>query len=83
MRECRITSETQGSKLVRIPLVTHFKISSALSQRMEKEVEHMLSVPYASAVKSIMNVMVCIKPNISHIVSVVSKHINHPKKIHQ
>ena len=44
--------------------------------------EHMSHVPYASAVRSIMYVMVCTRPNISHAVSVVSRYMDRPRKIH-
>ncbi|RVW24698.1 Retrovirus-related Pol polyprotein from transposon TNT 1-94 [Vitis vinifera] len=54
----------QGSKPVSTPLAAHSKLSSALSPQNEEEKEYMSHVPYASAVGSIMYVMVCTRPNI-------------------
>jgi len=42
----------------------------------------MSHVPYASAVGSIMYAMVCTHPDISQAVSVVSKYIGNPGKMH-
>ena len=42
----------------------------------------MSHVPYASTVGSIMYVMVCTRLEISHAVSVVSRYMDHPEKIH-
>ena len=72
----------QGSKLASTLLATHFKLSSALSPQIEEEGEHMSHVPYASAIGSIMYVMVCTRPNISYAVSVVSRYMDRLEKIH-
>ena len=72
----------QGSKPVSTPLVSYFKLSSALSPQTEEEGEYMSHVPNASAVKSIMYAMVYTRPNISHAISVVSRNIDHLGKIH-
>ena len=42
----------------------------------------MLHVPYASAVGNIMYAMVCTRLDISHAVSVVSRYMDRPRKIH-
>ena len=60
----------QGWKLVSTPLASHFKLSSTSSSQLEEEGEHMLHIAYASAIGSIMYVMVCTKPDISNGVSV-------------
>ena len=57
------------------PLASHFKLSSTSSSQLEEEGEHMLHIAYASAIGSIMYVMVCTKPNISNGVSVVSRSV--------
>ena len=72
----------QGSKLASTLLETHFKLSSALSPQIEEEGEHMSHVPYASAIGSIMYVMVCTRPNISYAVSVVSRYMDRLEKTH-
>ena len=40
------------------------------------------TVPYASAVGSLIYVMVCMRPNISHVVGVVSKFLSNIGKEH-
>ena len=42
----------------------------------------MASVPYASAVGSLMYAMVCTRPDITHAVGVVSKYMANPGKEH-
>ena len=72
----------QTSKPVSTPLTTHFKLSSALSPQTKEEREHMLHVPYTSVVESIMYVMACTRPYISHAASMVSRYMDHLGKIH-
>jgi len=64
------------------PLVAYFISSLGLSQETEKKKEHMSSVLYVSAVKSIIYVMVCTHLDISHFVSVVNKIIGNPGIVH-
>ncbi|XP_071728192.1 secreted RxLR effector protein 161-like [Rutidosis leptorrhynchoides] len=71
-----------NSKPDSTPLAAHFKLSSALSPETEEEVEQMSHVPYASAVGSIMYVMVCTRPDIAQAVSVVSRYIDRLGKVH-
>jgi uncharacterized protein YcgL (UPF0745 family) len=64
------------------PLVAYFISSSGLSQETEKKKEHMSSVLYARAVRSIMYVIVYTHLDISHVVSVVNKFIGNPSIVH-
>ena len=41
-----------------------------------------IDVPYVSAIGSIMYVMVCTKLDISHVVNVVNRYVDRPRKIH-
>lgn len=43
---------------------------------------HMSKVPYASTVGRLMYAMVCTRPDISHVVGVVSRYMNNPGKEH-
>ena len=43
----------------------------------------MLGVSYTSAIGSIIYVMICTCPNISHIVNVVNKFMENPSKVYQ
>lgn len=42
----------------------------------------MQKVPYTSAVGSLMDAMVCTRPNIAHAVSTVSRFLSNPRKEH-
>ena len=72
----------QDANSVSTPLAAHFKLSTALSPQTEEEVERMSRVPYASAVGSLMYAMVCTRPDISQAVSVVSRYMANPGKVH-
>ncbi len=61
-----------NAKPMTVPFATHFKLSADMSPKTDEEMEHMSSVPYLSAVGSIIYAMVCTRPDISHAVSVVS-----------
>ncbi|KAF2303953.1 hypothetical protein GH714_025070 [Hevea brasiliensis] len=71
-----------NAKPVTILFATHFKLSADTSPKTDEEMEHMSSVPYSSAVGSIMYAMVCTRPDISHAVSVASRYMACPEKEH-
>jgi len=62
-------------KIVSTPLATHFKLSGAMSLKSEHEKKYMENVPYSSAVGSLMYLMVCTRPNIAQVISVVSRYL--------
>uniref|UniRef100_A0A3Q7I567 Reverse transcriptase Ty1/copia-type domain-containing protein n=1 Tax=Solanum lycopersicum TaxID=4081 RepID=A0A3Q7I567_SOLLC len=64
------------------PLANHFKLSKEQSPKTVEECDHMTLVPYASAVGSLMYVMVCTRPDIAHAVGVVSTYMANPGKEH-
>ena len=70
------------AKPVNSPLGSHLKLSSKQSPSSEKEKEEMRKVPYASAVGSLMYVMVCMRLDIAHVVGVVSRFLSNPGKEH-
>jgi hypothetical protein len=69
-------------KPVNIPFASHFKLSSGLCPSSEEEKDYMSRVPYANAVGSLMYVMVCTRPDISHAVGVVSRYMENPGREH-
>jgi hypothetical protein len=69
-------------KPVKIPLDSHFKLSSRLCPSNDEENEYMYRVLYANAVGSSMYAMVSTRPNISHVVVVVSRYMENPGKVH-
>ena len=70
------------AKPVSIPLANHFKLSKRLCPSSKEEIEEMASVPYSSAVGSLMYAMVCTRPDIAHAVGVVSRFLSNPGKKH-
>lgn len=70
------------AKPVGCPLAGHFKLSSNQCPISEKDNEKMLKVPYTSVVGSLMYAMICTRPNIAHVVGVVSRFLSNPGKEH-
>ena len=69
------------AKAVCFPLATHLKLSSKQCPTSEKDKKDMSKVPYAFVVGSLMYAMVFIRPNITHVVGVVSRFLtNHGKE---
>nr|GEV49489.1 retrovirus-related Pol polyprotein from transposon TNT 1-94 [Tanacetum cinerariifolium] len=69
-------------KPVPTPLAPHFKLSSHECPKSEEDKEDMSRVPYSSAVGSLMYAMVCTCPGLVHVVSVVSRYMHNPGKMH-
>ena len=72
----------KNAKPVSTPFAAHFKLSASLSPKSDNEKRYMARVPYSSAVGSMMYAMVCTHPDISHVVSVVSRYMACPGKSH-
>jgi hypothetical protein len=70
------------AKAVSIPLASHFKLSHKLCPSTNEEKLSMKSIPYSSAVGSLMYAMVCTRPDIAHAVGVVSRYLSNPGKVH-
>ncbi|GJR43097.1 kinase-like domain, phloem protein 2-like protein [Tanacetum coccineum] len=67
---------------VNTPSSANFRLSTTCAPQTEAEIEYMSRIPYASAVGSLMYVMVCTRPDIAHAMSVVSRYMVHPGKEH-
>jgi len=72
----------QDSKPVKVPIPIGVKLSAEQCPKTQEEEEDMSHVPYASAVSSLMYVMVCIRPDIAHAVGVLSGFMSNPGKEH-
>jgi len=72
----------EDSKTRNTPLGSHSKFSKKQSLQTDEEKCYMSRVPYASAVGSLMNAMVCTRPDIAHVVRVVSRFLSNPAKEH-
>nr|GEX42753.1 retrovirus-related Pol polyprotein from transposon TNT 1-94 [Tanacetum cinerariifolium] len=59
----------------------HFKLSSHECPKSEEDKEDTSRVPYSSAVGSLMYAMVCTRPDLAHVVSVVSRYMHNPGKM--
>ena len=72
----------QNAKVVSTPLGVHFRLSKEQSPKIEEERAYMAKAPYASAIGSLMYVMVYTRPDIAQVVGAVSKYMNNPGKLH-
>ena len=70
------------AKRASTPLGSHFKLRKEQSPKTKEERDHMSKVPYASAISSLMYAMVCTRPNIAHVMGVVSRFMSRPGKQH-
>nr|GEU56006.1 retrovirus-related Pol polyprotein from transposon TNT 1-94 [Tanacetum cinerariifolium] len=71
-----------NGKLVQMPLGEHFKLSLKDCLVRDYDVERMSKVPYVNAVGSLMYLMVCTRPYITYVVSVVSRYLANPCQNH-
>ena len=62
----------EKAKPVTTPFAMHMKLSISQCPSTEEDKEYMSKVPYSFAVGSLMYAMVCMRPDISHAVSIVS-----------
>ena len=69
-------------KLVTTPLIAHFKLSSQIYPTFVVKIEKMSHGPYSSAVRSLTYVMVCTRPDLADVVSVMSCYMHNPGKNH-
>ena len=56
-------------KPVSTPLANYFKLSGIQCPKSKEEIEKMSKVSYASAMECLMYAMVCIRPNLAHVMS--------------
>ena len=68
------------AKPVSTPLGSYFKLRKEWSSKTEEKRDHMSKVSYASVIGSLMYVMVCTRPNIAHVVGVMSRLMSRPGK---
>nr|GFB21845.1 retrovirus-related Pol polyprotein from transposon TNT 1-94 [Tanacetum cinerariifolium] len=70
------------TKRVSTLLASQFKISAAMSPKDDVERAYMEKIPYANVVGSLMYAMICTRPDISHVVRMVSRYMHNPEKGH-
>ena len=71
-----------NSKIVSTSLGHHTKLSIKQCPQSEDEKQVMVSTPYASGVGSIMFGMVCSRPDLAYVVSIVSRFMENPGIVH-
>ena len=71
-----------NAKLISTFLANHFRLSTNQCPKTDDEAKDMSKVPYASAVGCLMYAMVCTRPNLVQVVSVVSKFLSNPGILH-
>ena len=72
----------QNCKPISTPLPINFKLSTSMFPSNEAEMIEMSRVSYASAVRSLMFVMICTRPNIAQAIRVVSRYMANPGREH-
>jgi len=72
----------QDSKPVKVPIPVGVKLSAEQCPKTQEDEEDMSLVPCTSAVGNLMYEMVCTRPNIAHVVGVLSKFMSKLGKEH-
>jgi hypothetical protein len=72
----------KNAKPVSTPLAIHFKLTKEMCPKTQEEIKYMSRVPYSSVVGSLMYAMIFTRPDIAHVVGVMSRYMNNPGKEH-
>lgn len=76
------TFKIDQCKSVQTPLGAHFKLRAATEKDLKEQEEDMKTVPYASAVGSIMYAMIGTRVDLAYPVGVISRFMSKPLKEH-
>ena len=69
-------------KSVSILLAPHFKLRATMSPTIIEKGEYISHISYVNAVGSLMHAMVCMRPDLSPVVSMVSRYMHDPGRSH-
>ena len=69
-------------KAVQTPLVNYFKLFTSMSPKNDEEMKSVEMILNASAVGSLMYVMVCTRPDLAYSASLVSRFMSNPGRVH-
>lgn len=64
--------DMKDAKSVSAPFAANFRFSAGLCPHTYEEIKYMSHVPYSCSIGNVMYVVVCIRPDILHSVSMVS-----------
>ena len=67
---------TENAKAISTTVRSHLKLTKEMCPKTQEEEAKMSKVPYASTVRSLMYAMVCTRPDIAHVVGVISKYMS-------
>jgi len=70
------------SKPILPPMGIHFKLRSATDEEVKIQYEAMRTVPYQSAMGSLMYAMIGTRPDLAHSVGLVCRFMSKPLKEH-
>ena len=70
----------ENAKPVSTHLANHFRLSTTQYPKTIEETEGMSMVPFASTVECLMYAIVYTRPDLAHVVSVVSKYMTNPER---
>lgn len=71
-----------GCRAIDTTLGQHFKLTSEQSPRSQQERDEMRTVPYANAIGSILYSMVCSRPDLAFVVSMMGRFTADPGNTH-
>ena len=74
--------EMNNVKTVSTPLRQHFRLSITQAPETHEEKMFMEMIPYASMVGSVMDTMVCPRPDLTYAVNMISRYMSCPGKPH-
>lgn len=72
----------QDCKPIDTPVEKNASLSISMSPKTEEEKDKIARVPYASAIGSLMYAMMCTRPDICYVVSLVSRFQSNPGQTH-
>ena len=67
----------ENVKAINTPLPNHLKSTKEMCPKMQEGEDKQSKVPYALVVGSVIHAMVCRRPNIAHVVGVISRYMSH------
>ena len=70
------TFNMQDCKPVKVPSPIGTKLCTDQCPQSQEDIEYMAHVPYTNVVGSLMYAMVCTRPDISHVVGVLSRYMS-------
>lgn len=70
------------SRIVSTPLGQQFQLSANQCPKSNEDQEIMKQIPYASIIGSVMYIMICTRPDLAHAVSLTSRYMSNPGRVH-